>query len=198
MHIPTVCSSVRCLIMKINLIENSRLVFSFCIFGKTVFIGNNSEIWSWLELQSPWQRTKFLMCYSLLHVHYFTNVIACKIVNSQRAREKLQTWALFIALLTMIWYHEGYDRQINPSAIIWKLSKTKVSLVCDQRLRWGHALHGRWREIKCRSNSPIKDKKKIVEISKDLISFILEHFTDFCLLSRLKSVALYNVYFYLV
>lgn len=84
--------------------------------------------------------------------------------------------------------------EINPSAIIWNLSKTEFSLVCDQRLRWGHALHGRWREIKCRSNSPINDRKTCRKI-KDLISFILEHFTDFCLLSRLKSFALYNVYF---
>lgn len=90
----------------------------------------------------------------------------------------------------MIWYHEGYDRQINPSAIIWNLSKTKVSLVCDQRLRWGHALHGRWREIKCRSNSPIKDKKKLSKYQKTLYPSFLSTLQTFVFLAD-SSLSLY-------
>lgn len=90
----------------------------------------------------------------------------------------------------MIWYHEGYDRQINLSAVIWNLSKTEVSLVYDQRLRWGHALHGRWREIKCTSNSPIKDKKKMSKYQKTLYPSFLSTLQTFVFLAD-SSLSLY-------
>lgn len=91
----------------------------------------------------------------------------------------------------MIWYHEGYDRQINPSAIIWNLSKTKVSLVCDQRLRWGHALHGRWRGIKNVDQiHRLKIKKKLSKYQKTLYPSFLSTLQTFVFLAD-SSLSLY-------